>query len=173
MNLRDLVRTQKGGRTFTQLSADCGGYPSDKRLQQLATSVQKNFVDPKTIKALARGLRVTEVAVVLAAAEDLGLDVERATPKVLDYMPPGVNELGEDQLFAIGNMIRSFIPPALQDEPTAAERELAEAVTVRVPGRQEDYAKAARSGKSKGREARRRQDEESQAPDPDGPEFFG
>lgn len=132
MNLRELVKSQKGHRSYATLAADCGGYPSDKRLQQLATQRQKNFVDPVTVKALAKGLRVTEVTVVLAAAEDLGLDVSRAMPRVLDYLPAAVNDLDDDQLFAIGNMIRSFIPSALQDEPTPAETELAAEVTYLV-----------------------------------------
>jgi hypothetical protein len=129
VNLRELVKSQKGHRSYATLADDCGGYPSDKRLQQLATQQQKNFVDPKTIQALARGLRVTEVTVVLAAAEDLGLDVSRATPRVLDYLPAAVNDLDEDQLFAIGNLIRSFIPPEQQDDPTPAEIALASEVT--------------------------------------------
>lgn len=133
MNLSQLILTQKQGRTYAQLERDCGGYPSSKRLQQLATQKQKNFQDPDTIKALAKGLRVTEVAVVLASAESLGLNVRRATPKVLDYLPAGVNELDEDQLFAIGNLIRSFIPEDLQDEPTPAETALAAEVTHRIP----------------------------------------
>jgi len=134
VNLSQLIATQKQGRTYAQLEVDCGGFPSSKRLQQLATQVQKNFPDPVTIKALARGLRVTEVAVVLSSAESLGLDVGRATPTVLDYLPPGVNDLDDDQLFAIGNLIRSFMPPEQQDEPTPAETALAAEVTLNVWG---------------------------------------
>lgn len=177
MNLRELVKSRKGGRSYATLAEDCGGYPSGKRLQQLATTQQKNFVDPVTVKALARGLRVTEVTVVLAAAEDLGLDVSRATPKVLDYLPPAVNDLGHDQLFAIANLIRSFLPEEQQDEPTAAEVALASEVTQHIGTdlTQGDVELAARDQDirgtaipRRGRQARREQDDDATLSQDDG-----
>lgn len=109
MNLRELVTSRKGTRTYETLSRDCGGHPSSKRLQQLATKAQKNFPDPDTVRALAKGLRVPEVRVVLAAAEDLGIDVSRATPRVLDYLPPDIGSLGERELEHLAVMVEAFM----------------------------------------------------------------
>lgn len=109
MNLAELIQSHKGDRTFAELQRDCGDYPSDKRLQQLATQPQKNFPDPPTIQALAQGLRVPEVVVVLAAAETLGIDTRRATPALLDRLPAGVDLLSEDQVRAIVDIARTFI----------------------------------------------------------------
>lgn len=108
MELSRLILTQKGSRTYAQLEKDCGGSPRSARIQQLATGRIKNFIDPPTVRALARGLGVTQIAVVLATAETLGLDVSRATPRVLDYLPPGVDKLDDSQLHAIGQMIAAF-----------------------------------------------------------------
>jgi hypothetical protein len=109
MNLSQLIKSHKGARSYADLSRDCGGYPSDKRIQQLATQAPKNFIDPPTVVALAKGLRVPQVAVVLAVAESLNLDVRRATPALLDRLPPGIERLSETQINAIAEMIRALL----------------------------------------------------------------
>lgn len=76
LTLKELVLDRKGDRSYEVLARDCGGRPTSKRLQQIATSpAQKNFLDPDTIRGLAHGLGVSVTQVVLASARSCGLDV--------------------------------------------------------------------------------------------------
>lgn len=119
MDLAELIRSHKGDRSFKELQRACGDYPSDKRLQQLATKPPRNFPDPPTISALARGLRVPAVTVVLSAAESLGIDVRRAAPALLDRLPAGVDKLTEEQTRVLVDMARSFVE---SNETSVAQR---------------------------------------------------
>lgn len=76
--LQQLVLDLKGDRSYERLARDCGGVPTAKRLQQIATTPHpKTFPDPPTVEGLAQGLGVTVTEVVLAAATSLGLNVHR------------------------------------------------------------------------------------------------
>lgn len=105
MNLSDLIDTHKGRRSYPELSRDCGGAPTGKRIQQLVRDPIKNFPDPPTVVALAKGLRVPQRVVVLAAAESLGLDVHDTSPRVLQLMPGGAGELSEEQAAAVAHLV--------------------------------------------------------------------
>lgn len=74
-NLQELISLRKGDRSYEQLSKACGGNPGGPRIHQLATTRIKGFPDPPTIRGLAKGLGVTEMTVVLACAESVGLDI--------------------------------------------------------------------------------------------------
>lgn len=75
-NLQELISLRKGDRSYERLSEACGGYPGGPRIHQLATTEIKGFPDPSTIRGLAKGLGVTEMTVLLATAESLGLDIK-------------------------------------------------------------------------------------------------
>lgn len=83
--LAQLILDRKGGRSFERLSEDCGGTPAGRRLQQLASESRpmKNFPDPDTIAAMARGLGVSTTEVVLASARSLGVKVATADATAL------------------------------------------------------------------------------------------
>lgn len=112
MDLSALIDVHRGGRSYAELARDCGGSPTDKRLQQLVRDPIKNFPDPATIAALARGLRVTQAVVVLAAAESLGLDVRTSTPRLVELLPAITSALTEEQAAAIAHLVRTFLEPA-------------------------------------------------------------
>jgi len=112
VNLGDLIDTHRAGRSYNELARDAGdGAPSGKRLQQLARGEMRNFPDPPTIRALARGLRVSHQVVILAAAESLGLDVRQNLPRVVDLLPVGASDLSEAQAAAVAHLIRVFVEP--------------------------------------------------------------
>lgn len=113
MDLSELIDTHRGGRSYPELSRDCGGSPTDKRLQQLVRSPIKNFPDPGTVVALARGLKVSQSAVVLAAAESLGLDVRSPTLRLVELLPVGARDLTEPQAAAIAHLVRTFTEPVV------------------------------------------------------------
>lgn len=71
--LRRLINERRGDRNNSELSRDCGGIPTQSRLQQLANKPIKTFPDPDTIRGLARGLNVTIEQVISACAADLDL----------------------------------------------------------------------------------------------------
>ena len=71
--LRNLITNWRGDRNSLELSRDCGGIPTQSRLQQMANKPIKLFPDPDTIRGLARGLNVTVEQVVAACAADLDL----------------------------------------------------------------------------------------------------
>lgn len=108
MDLGELISLHKGDRSYATLERDCGGAPRAARLQQLATAPLKNFPDPPTIQALARGLRVSERAVVLAAASSLGLSVGDVNVLV-DRLPDGARDLSEDQIATVVDMVRRLV----------------------------------------------------------------
>lgn len=138
VNLSELIDTHRGGRSYAELARDCGGRPTDKRLQQLVRQDIKNFPDPPTVQALARGLRVSESAVVLAAAESLGLDVRMAAPRLFQLLPAGSDELTEEQAAAVAQLVRAILNDprrttdpvgkveAPREEPTVAQVQLAQ-----------------------------------------------
>ena len=71
--VRGLIASRRGDRNNAELSRDCGGIPTQSRLQQLANAPIKTFPDPDTIRGLARGLNVTIEQVIAACASDLNL----------------------------------------------------------------------------------------------------
>ena len=115
MDLSELIDLHRGGRSYAELARDCGGSPTDKRLQQLVRQPIKNFPDPGTVAALARGLKVNQAVVVLAAAESLGLDVRTSSPRVVDLLPAGASKLTEQQAAAIAHLIRTFVDVEVEE----------------------------------------------------------
>jgi hypothetical protein len=108
MDLSELISTHRGARSYADLARDCGGSPTDKRLQQLARDPMKNFPDPASLRGLARGLKVSQSVVVLAAAESLGLDVRTSTPRLVELLPASAGELTEVQAAAVAHLVRMF-----------------------------------------------------------------
>jgi len=115
VNLSQLIGVHRAGRSYNELERDCGGKPSAARLQQLGTQPMKNFPDPPTVRALAQGLRVSEVAVVLAAAESLDLDVSSSMPRLLQMLPSTASEMSEQQVAAVARLIDSFMSDPRMD----------------------------------------------------------
>lgn len=76
--LRALIASRRGDRNNLELSRDCGGIPTQSRLQQMTAKPIKVFPDPDTLRGLARGLNVTVEQVVSACAADL--DLPMGTP---------------------------------------------------------------------------------------------
>lgn len=116
MNLPELIAAHRGGRTNPQIAKAGGDVFTDKRLQQLSKGQFKEFQEPQTIIALARGLRVSEAAVLLAVGESLGLKVNRPMPALLELLPASVSDLSESQVRAIAVLIYEFTDGAKQEE---------------------------------------------------------
>lgn len=99
------------GLTYAELERACGNKPTAARLQQMATSdTLREFPDPDSVRGLARGLRKTELSIVLAAAESLGLDV-RTQSKLTDLLPPESDALTDVQIAAVQQVVWSMLHP--------------------------------------------------------------
>ncbi|HEX9089775.1 MAG TPA: hypothetical protein VF867_19945 [Arthrobacter sp.] len=106
--LARLILDRKMGRSFEKLSEDCGGEPAGRRLQQMTNTGRpmRNFPDPDTIAALARGLGASEKEVLHACARSLGLRVghdERALTIA------GAGDLPEDAVRSIMDVARALM----------------------------------------------------------------
>jgi len=104
--LRTLIRNLRGERNNVELSRDCGGIPTQSRLQQISTSPIKLFPDPDTIRGLARGLNVSVSEVIGACAKDLGLNV--GGPDESALLLSGARELPESSQQVIITLSREM-----------------------------------------------------------------
>ncbi|MFD0046976.1 hypothetical protein ACFVGV_17480 [Pseudarthrobacter scleromae] len=108
-NLAQLILDRKMGRTFERLAEDCGGMPASRRLQQMANGNRpmKNFPDPDTIRAMAKGLAVSESEIILASARSLGFAVDSAGSDELNIA--GAGALPDEAQKAILNVARALM----------------------------------------------------------------
>lgn len=104
--LRSLIRNLRGDRNNLELSRDCGGIPTQSRLQQISTAPIKLFPDPDTIKGLARGLNVTVGEIVSVCARDLGLNMGSSDESAL--VLAGARELPESAQSVLIAVSREF-----------------------------------------------------------------
>lgn len=114
-DLQALIGLRKGDRSYEQLSKECKGVPTAKRLHMLATAPIKNFPDPDTIRGLSTGLRVTETTIVLAAAESLGLDV-RSPDGWAALLPADTERIPSHMRDAILSVVHSAVHMAREGE---------------------------------------------------------
>lgn len=107
--LANLILQRKGGRSFERLSEDCGGMPAGRRLQQMtnASRPMRNFPDPETITAIARGLGVSTKDVILASARSLDIKVDAAEAEAL--VIPDARSLPASAQLAIMDMARELL----------------------------------------------------------------
>lgn len=106
--LANLILQRKGGRSFDRLAEDCGGAPAGRRLQQMANGKpMRNFPDPETVTALARGLGVPAKDIIMASARSLGITVDAADPG--DLVIPDARALPESAQLALMGMARELL----------------------------------------------------------------
>jgi hypothetical protein len=107
-DLSRLILDAKGARSYERMSADCGGNPTSKRLQQMATGPLKAFPDAETLEGIARGTGEPLTKVVLSAARSLGLRVYSSVdPNAL--VIGDASSLRPDQVEATRVLVRSFL----------------------------------------------------------------
>lgn len=104
--LQSLIKNLRGERNNVELSRDCGGLPTQSRLQQISTAPIKLFPDPDTIRGLARGLNVTVGEVIGACAKDLGLNM--GGPDESALILAGARELPESSQQILVSMSREL-----------------------------------------------------------------
>lgn len=105
--LPELILTKKGDRTFARLSRDCGGNPTDRRLNGMVHNPMKAFPDAETMERLAIGLRVNVLDVLLASARSLGLPVLASDPGSL--ILAGAGHLPSSAKESLAEMARELL----------------------------------------------------------------
>jgi hypothetical protein len=105
--IKDLVRHAiDGGKTVRALQADSGDRVRFQAFQELATTAPKGFPkETKTIEGIALALDISEMAVVLAYAQSLGIAVDTDSSFAL-RLPPGVDGIDGEIQDAIINLTR-------------------------------------------------------------------
>lgn len=93
--IQQLILEKRGDRTNERLSKDCGGTPKANRVQGMMRQPMRAYPDPDTIQALARGLRVPVLEVVMACTVSIGLDVTPA-PAGRDLVLYGAGRLPKE-----------------------------------------------------------------------------
>jgi hypothetical protein len=104
--LQSLIRNLRGERNNAELSRDCGGFPTQSRIQQMSTQPIKVFPDPDTIRGLARGLNVSVGEIIGACAKDLGLNM--GGPDESSLLLAGARELPESSQNLLISMSREL-----------------------------------------------------------------
>lgn len=77
-SLQLLIQDNRGKRSYASLAKDCGftAATADRQVHRLAHDPITKFISPGTIEGLARGLNVSVLTVLKAAAISVGLAVD-------------------------------------------------------------------------------------------------
>lgn len=137
LNLQALIRARmdERGWSYADVAHRTGDEVTRGRLQQLGNGTRMSkFPDPGTILLLAQALEVDVTAVVLAAAQSLGLDARRRGPDLAQLLPAGTDRLSKPMQTAILAIVRAAVAESLlvvdDDEVTG----VLPAPTVTKPG---------------------------------------
>jgi hypothetical protein len=111
--LADLISARKSDRgwSYQQLAGRANDVVSRQRWQQLGTGVRiKEFPEPTTIQAIADALEVDVTLVVLSVARSIGFEVRTQDSSLAAMLPPGADELNEEQRDAVLAVVRAMAP---------------------------------------------------------------
>lgn len=125
--LADLISARKTERgwSYQQLADRAHGAVSRQRWQQLGTGVRiKEFPEPATIQAIADALEVDVTLVVLGVARSIGFAVRTQDSSLAAMLPPGADQLNDEQRDAVLAVVRAMAPRQLagaKDEDTSTQ----------------------------------------------------
>ena len=125
LTLHQLIRSrmQDRGWSYTDLALRSGQVLTRGRWQQLGSGVrQKNFPDPSSLLVIAQVLEVDITAVVLAAAQALGLDAHSQGSDLAHLLPPRIDRLSARKRDAILNLIRAAVADTLAGHHESSAR---------------------------------------------------
>lgn len=105
----ELIKSMLGGRTYKQLSEDCGGAPTIGRISGIVSDGITGFPTMTTIEGLAKGLGVNRQTIVQACGVELGLWEPSAFLNTTLPLPDGAQDLSAGQRNAIVAVVREFI----------------------------------------------------------------
>ncbi len=107
-NISELISDLRGGRSYQQLSEDCGGIPSYARLAAMVREGITVFPTVESIHGLAKGLEVSQAEIVDACGVSLKLWAETKQREAIS-LPRGAGNLTQAQKAAVVGIVREFI----------------------------------------------------------------
>ncbi len=105
---------------------------------KLERGLNTDFPEPATVTGLAKGLRISEREVVMAAAEGLGFNMNDESSQLGRLLPKAVDRLPERSKLALLEMAESLVAALLGEEDSATSNV---AATARDARRRADAAK--------------------------------
>ena len=151
--LHQLIRSrmEERGWTYADLERRSDHALTRGRWQKLGSGApSKKFPDPASLSAIARVLEVDITAVVLAAAQSVGLDARPRLSGLANHLPPGTSDLSDRMRDALLHLIRAVVADtaAVHDGVEAAEQETMtlEWPKATSPSRRNPNGSAQRSG---------------------------
>lgn len=105
----ELITSMLGGRTYAQLSKDCGGSPTIGRISGMVTDGIGGFPTMTTVNGLAKGLGVSPQAIVQACGTSLGLWTTGTFSDAVLPLPTEAANLTSGQRNAVVAVVREFI----------------------------------------------------------------
>lgn len=138
--LADLISARKADRgwSYQQLADRAHGTVSRQRWQQLGTGVRiKEFPEPATIQAIADALEVDVTLVVLGVARSIGFAVRTQDSSLAAMLPPGADQLNDEQRDAVLAVVRAMAPRQLtgaENEDTSTQGETSDKAPPRETG---------------------------------------
>ena len=105
----ELITSMLGGRTYKQLSEDCGGTPTIGRISGLVSDRITGFPTMTTIEGLSKGLGVSKQSIVQACGVQLGLWEPGIALDISMPLPRGAEDLSAGQRSAVVAVVREFI----------------------------------------------------------------
>jgi hypothetical protein len=115
LTLHQLIRSRMDDRgwSYTDLERRSDHALSRGRWQQLGSGArQRKFPDPASLTTIAEVLEVDITAVVLAAAQAVGLDARIEGSDLARQMPAGTSDISERMRDAILTLIRAAVADA-------------------------------------------------------------
>lgn len=97
------------GQSYDDMERRTGDVIKSARLHNMVREPQRNFPEPRTLEALASLLQLPVATVVLAFARTLGLPVTDRSTRLAQSLPPGTDELTDEDRDAILAVTRQLI----------------------------------------------------------------
>lgn len=116
-------RDRTGSPSYDVMARKVRNEIASSRLHQLHTQAPRNFPDPRTIEVLAELLEVSVTTIVLSCAASLGIRVRDSLPLLALSLPPGTDNLTDedrDSILAVTRQLvsaRRPVPPGEGEPP--------------------------------------------------------
>lgn len=125
VSLHELIRArmQQHGWSYADLERASGCALTRGRWQQLGSGApQRKFPDPRSLTVISQVLEVDITTVVLAAAQHIGLNVQRRDDGLSHLLPAGTDRLSERLRDAILTLIRAAVADTQAHDRTTPDR---------------------------------------------------
>jgi uncharacterized protein YejL (UPF0352 family) len=152
MDLATLIQRTKGERSYEQLADSSPDSPSRQRWQQMGSRpTSADLPKPRTVRAMAAALGVSERVVILAVARTAGLDVGENRASLVTLLPPSADRLSDTQVAAVLAVVRAILENhAAPTKPAAMTNAAAEDHDSTGVAKRERRAAQAKARRAKG-----------------------